>query len=166
MIVSVPPVLALSPLGLAWILTRKRRILPLTREIILSRIHKGELDRLKDFMPHNNMVDILKTDARFYECIGGFEGLLRERDNAVCCVQLCQLYVLESRMDRVDVEYVSRRSFAIGFLILASLPEQFIRLFWRSMPHFCARWISYLYWEAATQTRMLNLEYGTGQLIL
>lgn len=159
------PVMVLGLLGFAWIGTRMKRILPPTEEEILSRIHKGELANLKEFLPHNNELDILEGDSHFYECAGGFMGLLRKRGNAVCFVQLCQLYVRDSKMDTQDVEYVSRRAFAIGFLILASIPEQAIRLFWRSMPHFCARWASYLYWEAATHTRMLTLEYGTGQLI-
>lgn len=157
------PVLVLSPLGLAWILTRKKRTLP-TNEELQRRIHKGELDSLKDFTPHNAATDVLKTDKHFWECMGGYRGLLRKRENAVFCVQFCQRYVLDSKMDKKDVDYVSRRSFQIAFLIMASIPEQAFRLIWWGMPHYCARWIAYLYWEAATYTQMLNLEYGSGQL--
>ena len=165
MIVPVP-VIVLSSLSVAWITSRFVRILPPTNEEILNRINKGELENLKGFTPHNTAKDVLETDQRFWECTGGYRGLLRKRENAVCCVHLCQRYVLESNMDKRDVKYVSRRSFTIAFLILASIPEQAVRLIWWGMPHFCARWIAYLYWEAATQTRMLNLEYGTGYLIL
>lgn len=163
---SVPvPVLVLTPAGLVWIFTRIKRIRP-TNEELLDRIHKGELDKLKDFTPHNSNRDVLETDELFWECMGGYRGLLRKRENAVCFVQLGQGYVIDSNMDKRDVEYLSRRSFAIGFLNIASIPEEAIRLIWWGMPHFCARWIAHLYWEAATQTRMLNLEYGTGHLIL
>lgn len=157
--------LVLSPLGLAWIATRMLRTLPTTEEI-LDRIHKGELDSLKGFIPHNAAKDVLKTDKCFWECSGGFRGLQRKRENAVCCVQLCQRYVLDSNMDKRDVDYVSRRSFVIAFLVQAAIAEQAFRLVWWGMPHFCARWLSYLYWDLATQTNMLNLEYGTANLAL
>ena len=164
--IAAVPVLALSPFGLAWIWTRMRRILPSTQEEIINRLYKGELERIREFFPHNNAIDILKTDPEYWRCVGGFKGIIRERENAVCCVQLCQAYVRDSNMDKQDVEYVSRRSFAIGFLVLASIPEQLIRLIWWGMPHFCGRWISYLYWELATHTSSLHLEYGTGKLAL
>lgn len=164
MIVNSPEVI-LGLLGFAWIGTRMRRILPPTEHMI-CRLHNGELKALAEFMPHNNAPDVLEEDKRFYECAGGFKGLLRKRSNAVCFVQLGQRYVLDFKMDKQDVDYLSRRAFAIGFLVIGSIPEQGIRLFWRRMPHFCARWACYLYWEAATQMRMLNLEYGSGHLTL
>lgn len=157
------PVVAFCCIVIAWLITRKRRA-QRTTEDILSRIHKGEMDGIKEFMPHDNIIDIFKTDERFYRCSGGFKGLLWKRENAVCFVQLGESYVRDANMDKQDVEYFSERAFAIGFFILASMLEEVIRLFWTNMPHFCARWASYLYWEAATQIRMLNLEYGTGQL--
>lgn len=157
------PVVAFCCIVIAWLATRKRRA-HRSAEEIKGRIQPGELDEIEDFIPHNSTRDVLKNDVRFYKCSGGFKGLRKKRRNAVCFVQLGQSYVRDANMDRQDVEYLSRRAFAIGFLMLASIPEQTIRLFWRSMPHFCARWASYLYWEAATQVEMLNLEYGTGQL--
>lgn len=159
------PVVVLTPLGLAWIFTRIRRIVPKTEEEILNKIHKGELDELKEFLPHNNALDVLEGDPRFWECTGGLTGLLRKRQNVVCFVQLCQRYVLDSKMPKQDVEYVSRRAFTIGFLIMGSVAEEFVRLIWWRMPHFCGRWAVYLYWEATKETLMLNLEYGTGHLI-
>lgn len=163
---TVPvPVVLLSSIGLAWTATRTARTLP-TEQEILNRIHKGELDSLENFTPHNAARDVLKTDQRFWECMGGFRGLQRKRENAVCCVQLCQRYVLDSKMDKRDVDYVSRRSLAISFLVLASIPEEFARLFWWKMPHFRARWVAHLYFELATYTNMLNVEFGGEQLAL
>lgn len=140
-----------------------KRTLP-TEEELLRRMHDGELENIKDFVPHNSATDVLETDEGFWKSLGGFDGLLREHQNAVCFVQLCQLYVRDSKMDKRGVDYVASRSFAISFLRKTSLPEQAIRVFWRRMPHFCARWSAYLYWEAATYTQMLNLEYGNGLL--
>lgn len=166
---NVPvPVICLTLIGPAWLLTQRKRIIP-TREEILNRIHKGELDSLIEFTPHNATRDVLKTDKPFWECMGGFRGLRRKRENAVCCVQLCQRYVIDANMDKQDVEYASQRSFTIAFLRIASIPEQGVRLimhalFRWSMPHFCARWIAHLYFELATYTQGLNLDYG-GELL-
>jgi hypothetical protein len=159
------PVLVLTPLGLAWIVTRMHRTLP-TEEEILCKLHDGELKNIGDFMPRNTTVSVLESDAQFWNYMGRWKGLLRKRRNAVNFVHLGQWYVLDSNMDKQDVEYFSKRALLIGFLILSSIPEQAVRLVWRGMPHFCARYIACLYFEAATQMQMLNLEYGTGSLTL
>lgn len=165
LLLSFLPALVLCSLAVIWIVTRRRRKLPPTGDLI-SRLHKGELLQIQGFIPHQRETDFFKTDELFWKQSDGFHGLLRRRRNAVNFIQLCQRFVLDYNLDKRNVDYLAQRAFAIKFLALGSIAEVPFRLFWKRMPHLCAMTAAYVYWEADTRIRNLHRECGIGILTL
>lgn len=165
------PVIVLLVSGLAWILTRMYRTLPTTDEL-LRRLLPDQMKPLQDLIPHDPIRDLLDSDLPFWDLSGGYEGLWKRRANAICYIQLCQRLELEHKMPKEDVRYVSRRAFWQAFFTVACIPEGFVRIFFRivsrgslNVPHACARWATYFYWELSNRAETLNLQFGNANWI-
>lgn len=156
---------ALIVAGLGWTITRPRRRLRKPDEII-ANLHPGELKGLHDFLPGHADKDLLETDVSFWIQSKGMKGLIRKRHNAVCFVQLCQQLHRNSSMPEDEIGDMTTRAFLISFFIGCAILENLPRLFIRGLPHACARFATEVYWEAAVQMRMLNLEYGIEDIVL
>jgi len=160
--------LGLSSLAIAWFLTRRKRTLPTTEEL-LRRLHPDPLKGLDAFLPYNPIKYLFKkfmdSDEEFYRVFGGYSGFVRKLQDAVCYVQLCQQLHRNNGMPWVKFGIVLRKAFFMLFAILLSIPEEAFRVLFHRLPHFCARWMAQLYYDLSIEAENLNLEYGNGNWI-
>lgn len=166
MIVQYAPI-TIIPIGLAWVLTTRNRVIPPTAELI-RKLHPGERSAISRFVSRNPIKAMIKrligglisSDPEFYRAFGGHEGFIRKWQDAVCYVQLCQR-LLRNGMPLLKFGIVIEKAFLMLFAILLSIPEAGIRLLFRRLPHLCARWVAQIYYDLSIEAENLNLEYGT-----
>lgn len=152
--------ITIIPIGLAWVLTTRKRIIPTIEELI-CKLHPGELDAISHFVSSNPIKALVESDLEFYRAFGGYEGFFRKLQDAVCFVQLCQQLHRNNGMPWVELGIVLRKAFFMLFAIFLSIPEAALRILIRRLPHLCARWMAQLYYDLSIEAENLNLEYGT-----
>jgi hypothetical protein len=147
----------LSALSIAWFLTRRE--LPPTEEL-LRKLRPDTLKGLDKFLPYNPIKGLIESDESFWRISEGYRGLLSRIGNAVCYIQLSQQLERDHRMPRDAVRCIFVKALWQLFFSIGSLPEEFFRIFIRSMPHFCARIATHFYWELSNQAEALNAQFG------
>lgn len=142
-----PHITALSLLGLAWIISRKARKLP-SKEKLIAKLRHIDSSKIGEFIPRNPDDDFIENDARFWELFGGRVGLNDRANNAVCLVQLSQHKLKDHEVPKGASDYLATRAVLIIWCVRIDVIEDVIRkLFLPKLPHICARFAAYLYWD-------------------
>src|SRR5258708_1711922 len=105
-------VLSFAVLGLIWILTRMKRTLPTTEELI-RKIYPEENESFSNQHSDDPIKGIVESDAKWWEDSGGYQGLFLQLRSAVCFVQLCQRLYQKTRMPMAEFAIVARKAFLL-----------------------------------------------------
>ena len=139
-----------------WIATRSRRRLK-DPQLLPSLLHPGELRTLSRYLARD--YDPLDSDSDFWAASGRLRGLLRKRRNAVVLVHACQALCSQKEVHPRVLQYMTRRSLLITFLVGCSIAEACVRLIVRDLPHLSARTATQLYWDMELRARTLCDEF-------
>ena len=142
--------------GAAWYFTRSRRH-QRDPQTLISSLHAREMENLNDFLSSD--LDLISEDPEFWRRSGGIDGMIRKWQNARILVKLCQHMTAKSEISPTVSEEMTRRSVLIGLMVVCSLPESLLRVFFSELPHLCARVAMEIYSQMTGEIRFLCFEH-------